>query len=319
MTDHDELLSILQVHGQNFLSSFEGSLGRGAFNKKAIPVQFRTEEIEEEEDEEWQGIRSSSESVSEEGIAHSLTGGTSIIILDFEENDDEFTAASPSTSNANVIVFSDQVSISNREQDITTKYQGKAFMSSRISKLRENTSFDIKKTSEETDEDIKERSNVQNDALLHKLVHTQLLSGSLNSELELTPAQRRKALSGRIVELTGNAKLGRGERLVRTAEHNKASKRVREGLVQKQKERRAAQLEETKNLGNYHPSLKRLLDPDSETAKPKKRVRGLQMGIGSFKGGTLRLSRQEINSVQGQGNGMSGRGRGSGRGRRGRS
>ncbi|KAJ3999525.1 hypothetical protein F5050DRAFT_933283 [Lentinula boryana] len=304
MTDHDELLSILQVHGQNFLSSFEGSLGRGAFNKSALPVQFRNKEIEEEEDEEWQGIRSSSESESEE---------------DFEENDDEFTAVSPSTSNANVIVFSDQVSISNREQDITTKYQGKAFMSSRISKLRENTSFDIKKTSEETDEDIKERSNVQNDALLHKLVHTQLLSGSLNSELELTPAQRRKALSGRIVELTGNAKLGRGERLVRTAEHNKASKRVREGLVQKQKERRAAQLEETKNLGNYHPSLKRLLDPDSETAKPKKRVRGLQMGIGSFKGGTLRLSRQEINSVQGQRNGMSGRRRGSGRGRRGRS
>ncbi|KAJ3785089.1 hypothetical protein GGU10DRAFT_269974 [Lentinula aff. detonsa] len=301
MTDHDELLSILQVHGQNFLSSFEGSLGRGAFNKNAIPVQFRNKEIEDEEDEEWQGIRSSSESESE------------------EENDDEFIAVSPSTSNANVIVFSDQVSISKREQDVTTKYQGKAFMSSRISKLRENTSFDIKKTSEETDEDIKERSNVQNDALLHKLVHTQLLSGSLNSELELTPAQRRKALSGRIVELTGNAKLGRGERLVRTAEHNKASKRVREGLVQKQKERRAAQLEETKNLGNYHPSLKRLLDPDSETAKPKKRVRGLQMGIGSFKGGTLRLSRQEINSVQGQRSGMSGRGRGGGRGRRGRS
>ncbi|KAJ3800421.1 hypothetical protein GGU11DRAFT_677329 [Lentinula aff. detonsa] len=301
MTDHDELLSILQVHGQNFLSSFEGSLGRGAFNKNAIPVQFRNKEIEDEEDEEWQGIRSSSESESE------------------EENDDEFIAVSPSTSNANVIVFSDQVSISKREQDVTTRYQGKAFMSSRISKLRENTSFDIKKTSEETDEDIKERSNVQNDALLHKLVHTQLLSGSLNSELELTPAQRRKALSGRIVELTGNAKLGRGERLVRTAEHNKASKRVREGLVQKQKERRAAQLEETKNLGNYHPSLKRLLDPDSETAKPKKRVRGLQMGIGSFKGGTLRLSRQEINSVQGQRSGMSGRGRGGGRGRRGRS
>lgn len=88
------------------------------------------------------------------------------------------------------------------------------------------------------------RSNLQNDALLHKLVHTKLLSGSLNSELELTPAQRRKALSGRVLELTGEAKLGRGERSVRIAEHNKASKKVREGLIQKQKERRAAQLEE---------------------------------------------------------------------------
>lgn len=80
--------------------------------------------------------------------------------------------------------------------------------------------------------------------MLHKLVHTKLLSGSLNSELELTPAQRRKALSGRVVELTGDVKLGRGERSVRLAEHNKASKRVREGLMQKQKERRAAQLQE---------------------------------------------------------------------------
>jgi len=159
------------------------------------------------------------------------------------------------------------------------------------------------------------RTNLQNDALLHKLVHTKLLSGSLNSELELTPAQRRKALSGRVLELTGDAKLGRGERSVRTAEHNKASKKVREGLIQKQKERRAAQLEETKNLGNYHPTLKRLFDADSEAPKPKKRVRGLQMGIGSFKGGTLRLSREEINSVQGSRGSTFSRGRGSGRGR----
>ncbi|KAJ4482681.1 hypothetical protein C8R41DRAFT_466952 [Lentinula lateritia] len=192
-------------------------------------------------------------------------------------------------------------------------------MSSKISKLREGAAPELKKYSlETTDEDMNERTNIQNDALLHKLVHTKLLSGSLNSELELTPAQRRKALSGRVVELTGDAKLGRGERSVRLAEHNKASKRVREGLMQKQKERRAAQLQETKNLGNYHPTLKRLLDPDSETAKPKKRVRGLQMGIGSFKGGTLKLSREEINSVQGQRGGMASRGRGSGRGKRGR-
>ncbi|KAJ3883237.1 hypothetical protein F5051DRAFT_392405 [Lentinula edodes] len=304
MANHDELLSILQAHGQQFLSSFQGSVKQEIHSRKNATFVQPRDDIEEEEaeEEEWEGIRSESE--AEEG---------------FEENDDEFTATSSSTSTANVIVFSDKPSISQQERDATTKYQTKAFMSSKISKLREGTAPELKKySSETTDEDIKERSNIQNDALLHKLVHTKLLSGSLNSELELTPAQRRKALSGRVIELTGDAKLGRGERSVRLAEHNKASKRVREGLMQKQKERRAAQLQETKNLGNYHPTLKRLLDPDSETAKPKKRVRGLQMGIGSFKGGTLKLSREEINSVQGQRGGMASRGRGSGRGKRGR-
>ncbi|KAJ3749741.1 hypothetical protein EV360DRAFT_76203 [Lentinula raphanica] len=243
MSDHDELLSVVQTHDQKFLSSFDG---------------------------------------------------------DFDENDDDFTAASSSTSNANVIVFSDKTAAHNQKWDATTKLQGKAFMSSKISKMRDNTLPHTKNpTLEETEEDLKERSNIKNDVLLHKLVHTQLLSGSLNPELELTPAQRRKALSGRIVELTGDAKLGR-----RAA----TTKRVREGLVQKQKEGKAAQLEETKNLGNYHPTLKRLLDPDYETAKPKKRIQGLQMGVGSFKDGTLRLSRREIDSVQAHKGGTSGRG-----------
>jgi len=297
----DELLNILQAHGEAFLSSFSGT--KEILKKKSSPIESKAEE--EEEEEEWQGIGSDRDvSESEE---------------DYEENDDEFTSATTSAK-ANVIVFSDISSTSNSKKDPATKSQLKALMSSKISKLREEVRPESKRPSETTDEDLKERSNLQNDALLHKLVHTKLLSGSLNSELELTPAQRRKALSGRVLELSGDAKLGRGERSVRIAEHNKASKRVREGLMQKQKERRSAQLEETKNLGNYHPTLKRLFDADSET-KPKKRVRGLQMGIGSFKGGTLRLSREEISSVQGHRGGASSRGRGGngrGRGRRGR-
>jgi hypothetical protein len=88
------------------------------------------------------------------------------------------------------------------------------------------------------------RTNAQNDALLHKLVHTQLLSGSLDSELDLTPAQRRKAMTGRVMELAGKSSLGKGERLVREVERNKASKRVRDGMVLKQKEREQKTLEE---------------------------------------------------------------------------
>ena len=87
-------------------------------------------------------------------------------------------------------------------------------------------------------------TNAQNDALLHRLVHTQLLSGSLNSDLSLAPAERRKALAGRVLEVAGRAKLGKGEIAVRSKECNKNAKRVRDGLLAKQKERSQKGLEE---------------------------------------------------------------------------
>jgi hypothetical protein len=89
------------------------------------------------------------------------------------------------------------------------------------------------------------RTNAQNDALLHKLIHTKLLS---NQDVRLPPAKKRKALEGRILELTGDATLGKGESRVREAERNKAAKRVREGIAQKQKERRKQELEEVSFL-----------------------------------------------------------------------
>jgi hypothetical protein len=87
-------------------------------------------------------------------------------------------------------------------------------------------------------------TNAQNDVLLHRLVHTQLLSGSLRPELSLTSAQRKKALEGRILELSGSSKLGLGEKTVRAQERNKASKRVREGIVDKQKQRQEKVVQE---------------------------------------------------------------------------
>lgn len=97
---------------------------------------------------------------------------------------------------------------------------------------------------------------MQNDALLHRLVHTRILSGSLNPELGLTSAQRKKALAGRVLEATGKVKLGKGEGAVRAAERNKAAKRVREGMVTKQKERNEKQLEEVSLLEcTPHPVL----------------------------------------------------------------
>jgi hypothetical protein len=89
-------------------------------------------------------------------------------------------------------------------------------------------------------------SNAKNDALLHRLVHTRLLSGSLNSELNLTRGQRQKALQGRLLELADTAKLGKGDAVVRHTERNQASKRVRLGLERKVKERQEKALEEVR-------------------------------------------------------------------------
>jgi len=149
---------------------------------------------------------------------------------------------------------------------------------------------------------VEDWTDAQNDSLLHKLIHTKLLSGSLDQDLRLPPAKKRKALEGRVLELTGDAKLGKGERKVRDIERTKAAKRVREGIAQKQKERQKQELEEAKNLGNYHPSLKKVFET-SATSTIRKREKGLRMGVGKFSHGFLRLSKDDIS--RGMDEGMS--------------
>ena len=92
------------------------------------------------------------------------------------------------------------------------------------------------------------RTNAENDALLHRLVHTQILSGSLKPDLSLTGNQRRKALAGRILEVSGGARLGKGEVVVRATERDSAAPRVRIGMLQKQKERGRQQLEQVRRF-----------------------------------------------------------------------
>jgi len=76
-----------------------------------------------------------------------------------------------------------------------------------------------------------------------------LLSG-FHPELDPSAPQRRKALAGRILELSGDAKLGKGQKSVTEMERNKASKRVRHGLIEKQKARVEQKLEEV-GIGHY--------------------------------------------------------------------
>ncbi|KAF9534833.1 hypothetical protein CPB83DRAFT_830979 [Crepidotus variabilis] len=225
-------------------------------------------------------------------------------------------AATNMTLAGNVVVFSD-ISMKAGTTDSVSKAQMKAFMSSKISKLSTNTE-NPPKSNRTPKEEEEERTNLQNDALLHKLVHTKLLSGSMNTELDLTPAKKRKAFAGRILELTGDVKLGKGEKEIRVAERNKASKRVREGIAGKQKERSKQELEEAKNLGNYHQSLKKVFEASSSISSNRNRQKGLGMGVGKFSNGLLRLSQADVNKAAMETSdsfrGRRGFGRGRGRG-----
>ncbi|TFY77298.1 hypothetical protein EWM64_g6719 [Hericium alpestre] len=278
MSGSDDLLKILEAHGQSFISSFGDVPPSGKKRRRpAADVDARatakaaklTEE--EDEDDEWVGFSKSDSNTEDEDEYEEE--------YDEEEEEGEDVGDDGSTADAHaahapqIVVFED-----NRPGPSSTSMaQGRAFMSSKVSKLRRVIDVQESDNAKPDDQD-EDRSNVQNDALLHRLVHTQLLSGSLNPELELTSAQRKKALAGRVMELSGKVKLGKGQRAVTEKERNKAAKRVREGIIDKQAERRVKEREEAKDMGNYHPTIKKLFEDESETSNQRKREKGLGMG-----------------------------------------
>ncbi|KAI0280471.1 hypothetical protein BGY98DRAFT_1175470 [Russula aff. rugulosa BPL654] len=109
----------------------------------------------------------------------------------------------------------------------------------------------------------------------------------------------KKALEGRILELSGSSKIGQGEKIVRAQERDKASKRVRDGMVEKQTQRKEKLVQEAKDMGNYHPAFKRFCQDPLEKTTKRNRERGLRMGIDSFGGGVLRPNKRDIQFVQG--------------------
>ena len=70
-------------------------------------------------------------------------------------------------------------------------------------------------------------------------------------------------------------------------------------------------------MGNYHRSIKHLYETDDKKRPDrKKRERGLKLGVGKFSGGVLKLSKDDVASVRGNGRPMRGKGigrKGSGR------
>ncbi|EIW61745.1 uncharacterized protein TRAVEDRAFT_70032 [Trametes versicolor FP-101664 SS1] len=314
----EDLLKLLEAHGQQFLHSFDSPVvigkrkdtsqfGSDRKQKKSKKAKVVEESEEEAEEEEWTGFGNDSSSGEEE--SEDPSSGESDGESDEqdaegsgpEDDDDGFRYDNQTQSSRrlpDVVVFSEAGGSA-----LIPKKSKSGFMSSKVSKLTEDVAQPQKKKSGTAEEE-DDMTNAQNDALLHRLVHTKLLSGSLNPDLDLKPAQRKKALEGRVLEAAGKAKLGKGEAIVRHAERNRAAKHVRDGLLDKQRERHEKKIEEAKQLGNYHPTLKPLYDAEAaELVKPKnnKREKGLRMGVGSFKDGILRLGKNEIGAIEASG------------------
>jgi hypothetical protein len=88
------------------------------------------------------------------------------------------------------------------------------------------------------------REAQKNDRTLFKLIHTKLLSASLDEHSDMNGAKRKKSLEGRVLELATAAKLGKGETTIRKQEHSKAPKHIREGIASKRRERNQTKLED---------------------------------------------------------------------------
>jgi len=269
------LLKELQKHGEQFMcmfdqqSMFQTSRKRKANSLNIKEVKYSECPASEDSSEiaysDWEGISSTEEDVS-----------TSIHIVDYSKSLEAQKM---------------------REVDSDRKN----FMSSSISKVTRGklptSKMDL---NEETDIVKEERCNLENDAILQRMIHTELLSGSLKPELDLTSAQRQKALAGRIEEIAGSSMIGKGEDAIRKSERNRLSKHIRDGIRNKRAKVHAAKIAESKELGNYHPSLKKSFADMDEATRPIKRVRGLKLGVGRFKGGVLHLSRDDLSGLDGR-------------------
>ncbi|KAG0033626.1 hypothetical protein BGZ81_007884 [Podila clonocystis] len=169
-----------------------------------------------------------------------------------------------------------------------TEFNFKKFMSSKISKLDEAPApMENPLTAEEKAEELE---NKRNDAELHSLIKASRLLEQYNAD-QLDGAERRRHQREQLVNLG-----------IQKKEKIKVPFQISIGMMAKQRERDIKELEEAKNNGTYHKSIKHTFAAAGGKKKEKSRSdRGLKSSMGRFKNGTLILSEKEIKSVQREG------------------
>ncbi|KAF9199368.1 hypothetical protein BGZ49_010521 [Haplosporangium sp. Z 27] len=164
----------------------------------------------------------------------------------------------------------------------------KKFMSSKISKLDEAPPpMENPLTAEEKAEELE---NKRNDAELHSLIKASRLLEQYNAD-QLDGAERRRHQREQLVNLG-----------IQKKENIKVPLPISFGMIAKKRERDLKELEEAKNNGMYHKSIKHTFAAAGGKKKERPRSeRGLKTSMGRFKNGMLTLTEKEIKSVQREG------------------
>ncbi|KAG0307024.1 hypothetical protein BGZ98_001217 [Dissophora globulifera] len=169
-----------------------------------------------------------------------------------------------------------------------TEFNFKKFMSSKISKLDEAPApMENPLTAEEKAEELE---NKKNDVELHSLIKASRLLEQYNAD-QLDGADRRRHQRDQLVNLG-----------IQKKEAIRVPLQIGLGMMAKKRERDLRELEEAKNNGTYHKSIKHTFAAAGGKKKEKPRSeRGLKTSMGRFKNGTLTLTEKEIKSVQREG------------------
>ncbi|KAG0055352.1 hypothetical protein BGZ83_008872 [Gryganskiella cystojenkinii] len=209
-----------------------------------------------------------------------------------------------------VVVF-DASKVDRKTAGSSTEFNFKKFMSSKISKLDEAPApMENPLTAEEKAEELEHKKN---DTELHSLIKSSRLLEQYTAD-HLDGVERRRHQRDQLVSLG-----------IQKKEKLKVPFQMSMGMMAKQRERDIKELEEAKNNGTYHKSIKHTFAAAGGKKKEKSRSdRGLKTSMGRFKNGTLVLTEKEIKSVQREGvkkkktpgkkSGGGGKGKGSGGG-----
>ncbi|KAJ1555435.1 hypothetical protein HK096_010301 [Nowakowskiella sp. JEL0078] len=210
-------------------------------------------------------------------------------ISDSESDDsvaeNSFDSSRPKTPQ--VVVFSD-TSTSKNVGLVFNKREKRAFMSSKLTEQLETKKPVSTKEIAEDEEDIKNNRELMDILKMSKLVEQFTAD-------DLTGKARRNYIQQKITELGG-----------KPAKPQKASLSMAIGLQRVAKERNQKRIQEAKDLGMYHSSLKHHyedIDKRNEKETSRKAFRRSQKdrvdivdggGIGKFKNGVLRISKKDI-------------------------
>ncbi|KAF9907874.1 hypothetical protein BX616_000308 [Lobosporangium transversale] len=234
--------------------------------------------------------KKSSPSSSSLSSSLSSTSSTSASSLLSSKRSGKSIVSKPRTS-PEVVVF-DASKVDRKGSSATstggTEFNFKKFMSSKVSKLDEAPApMETPLTSEEKAEELE---NKRNDAELHNLIKASRLLEQYNAD-QLDGVERRRHQRDQLVSLG-----------IQKKEKIKTPLQISFGMIAKQRERDLKELEEAKNNGMYHKSIKHTFAAAGGKKKEKPRSeRGLKTSMGRYKNGMLTLTEREIKAVQREG------------------